>query len=184
MIAFFKGHINRMLCQKYANYETFMRFVRTWEYRVLALIVLVSADVEELDQICYWVSGVGLSRSFNSLILMLLQKLWMMHIPELSHIGDLPGKEGRVCIITGPTSGIGKETAREMFRRGYHGTNHHGFLAHICITCILRGQIILLYQSMNISLSTAKQYIIYWKKMVHFIYVSAGLVQLSLRVEI
>lgn len=86
----------------------------------------------------------------------MLQKLWMIRIPELSHIGDFPDKDGRVCIITGPTSGIGKETAREMFRRGYHGTNHHDFRAHFRINCILRRQIISLYQSKNISLSTAK----------------------------
>lgn len=59
----------------------------------------------------------------------LLQKLWMLRLPPLERIG-LPrcgdslasggGSSGRrVCIVTGPTSGIGKEIATEMHRRGY-----------------------------------------------------------------
>ncbi len=53
----------------------------------------------------------------------LLQKLWMLRLPPLERIG-LPRGGGslasrRVCIVTGPTSGIGKEIATEMHRRGY-----------------------------------------------------------------
>jgi len=53
----------------------------------------------------------------------LLQKLWMLRLPPLERIG-LPSGGGtsasrRVCIVTGPTSGIGKEIASEMHRRGY-----------------------------------------------------------------
>jgi retinol dehydrogenase-12 len=55
----------------------------------------------------------------------LLQKLWMFRLPALQQIG-LDGsysdsdKCTKVCIITGPTSGIGKESAKEMWRRGWH----------------------------------------------------------------
>ena len=70
-----------------------------------------------------------------------LQKLWMIRIPDLSHIGDFPDRDGWVCIITGPTSGIGKETAREMFQRGYHGKNHwHGCPAYCLRQLYYRSQ--------------------------------------------
>ncbi len=57
----------------------------------------------------------------------LLQKLWMLRLPPLERIGLSPGGDPlasplagrRVCIVTGPTSGIGKEIATEMHRRGY-----------------------------------------------------------------
>ena len=55
----------------------------------------------------------------------LLQKFWMFRLPALQQIGldenysdsDICDK---VCIITGPTSGIGTESAKEMWRRGWH----------------------------------------------------------------
>ncbi|KAG7674068.1 putative Dehydrogenase/reductase SDR family member FEY [Nannochloris sp. 'desiccata'] len=47
-----------------------------------------------------------------------LQKLWMMNLPSLDLIGG--PVEGLVCVVTGPTSGIGKETATELARRGAH----------------------------------------------------------------
>jgi len=67
---------------------------------------------------------------FESVIVaieVLLQKLWMLRLPPLERIGLSRGQEptassagGRqVCIVTGPTSGIGKEIASEMYRRGY-----------------------------------------------------------------
>jgi hypothetical protein len=43
----------------------------------------------------------------------------MMNLPSLDLIGG--PVEGLVCIVTGPTSGIGKETATELARRGAHG---------------------------------------------------------------
>lgn len=56
----------------------------------------------------------------------LTQKLWMLSLPPLERIGmsdggadGRPASDGRVCIVTGPTSGIGKEIASEMYRRGY-----------------------------------------------------------------
>jgi hypothetical protein len=42
-----------------------------------------------------------------------------MNLPSLDLIGG--PVEGLVCIVTGPTSGIGKETATELARRGAHG---------------------------------------------------------------
>lgn len=47
------------------------------------------------------------------------QKLWMRGLPELSLVGG--PAEGRVVVITGPTSGIGKETAAALAARGAHG---------------------------------------------------------------
>ena len=47
------------------------------------------------------------------------QKLWMRGLPELSLIGG--PAEGRVVVVTGPTSGIGKETAAALAARGAHG---------------------------------------------------------------
>jgi retinol dehydrogenase-12 len=62
------------------------------------------------------------------------QKIWMLRLPPLERIGlERVGLEHdqdvapstpstpnrRVCIVTGPTSGIGKEIATEMHRRGY-----------------------------------------------------------------
>ncbi len=48
----------------------------------------------------------------------------MLRLPPLREIGDVTDVSigGKlVCVITGPTSGIGTETAKEMFRRGYYG---------------------------------------------------------------
>ncbi|KAL4419280.1 hypothetical protein ABPG77_008330 [Micractinium sp. CCAP 211/92] len=45
-----------------------------------------------------------------------LQKLWMRGLPSLSLIGG--PAEGLVVVVTGPTSGIGKETAAELAARG------------------------------------------------------------------
>lgn len=56
----------------------------------------------------------------------LLQKIWMLGLAPLEEIGnDLSSSEddrkrSKVCIVTGPTSGIGKETAKELHRRGWH----------------------------------------------------------------
>lgn len=54
----------------------------------------------------------------------LFQKIWMMGLPSLEHVGEAENSdeisEDRYCIVTGPTSGIGKETAKEMYRRGWH----------------------------------------------------------------
>ncbi|KAL4856494.1 Retinol dehydrogenase 12 [Chlorella vulgaris] len=47
-----------------------------------------------------------------------LQKLWMRGLPPLSLIGG--PAEGQVVIVTGPTSGIGKETAAALAARGAH----------------------------------------------------------------
>jgi retinol dehydrogenase-12 len=54
----------------------------------------------------------------------LTQKLRMLSLAPLERIGmeaDSPGAvgSGTVCIVTGPTSGIGREIATEMYRRGY-----------------------------------------------------------------
>lgn len=49
-------------------------------------------------------------------------------IPDLSAIGG--PVEGLVAIVTGPTSGIGKETATELARRGAHG-NYLTFSLHL-----------------------------------------------------
>ena len=43
----------------------------------------------------------------------------MRHLPSLQDIGG--PVEGLVCIVTGPTAGIGKQTAMELARRGAHG---------------------------------------------------------------
>ena len=48
-----------------------------------------------------------------------MQKLWMRNLPPLELIGGPVA--GLVCIVTGPTSGIGLETATELARRGAHG---------------------------------------------------------------
>ena len=61
-----------------------------------------------------------------------MQKIWMLRLPPLERIGMRDGPEGVddpsstsstsnrcVCVVTGPTSGIGKEIASEMYRRGY-----------------------------------------------------------------
>ncbi|PRW61076.1 short-chain dehydrogenase reductase SDR [Chlorella sorokiniana] len=45
-----------------------------------------------------------------------LQKLWMRGLPSLDLIGG--PAEGLTVIVTGPTSGIGRETAAELARRG------------------------------------------------------------------
>lgn len=54
----------------------------------------------------------------------LFQKVCMMGLPSLEHIGQEGNNdeisEDRYCIVTGPTSGIGRETAQEMYRRGWH----------------------------------------------------------------
>ena len=54
----------------------------------------------------------------------LLQKIWMLGLAPLEDIGSLSAKDDqnneKVCIVTGPTSGIGKETAKELHRRGWH----------------------------------------------------------------
>ena len=47
------------------------------------------------------------------------QKLWMRHLPPLELVGGEAAS--RVCIITGPTSGIGWETAFALAQRGAHG---------------------------------------------------------------
>jgi len=46
----------------------------------------------------------------------------MRNLPPIGLIGG--AVESQVCIITGPTSGIGKETAAELARRGAHGMCH------------------------------------------------------------
>lgn len=48
-----------------------------------------------------------------------MQKWSMRQVPSLQEIGG--PVDGLVCIITGPTSGIGKQTAIELARRGAHG---------------------------------------------------------------
>lgn len=48
-----------------------------------------------------------------------LQKLWMRGLPSLSLIGA--PAEGLVVVVTGPTSGIGRETAAELAARGAQG---------------------------------------------------------------
>lgn len=56
----------------------------------------------------------------SELSLYRMQKVWMRHLPELGLVGGPVA--GMVCIVTGPTSGIGTETASELARRGAHGT--------------------------------------------------------------
>lgn len=58
-------------------------------------------------------------------IFMSLQKVWMRHVPPLKEVGG-PAKD-MVCIVTGPTSGIGRETALELARRGAHGEYRNCF---------------------------------------------------------
>lgn len=48
-----------------------------------------------------------------------IQKLWMRKLPALELIGG--PASGHVCIVTGPTSGIGWETAFALAQRGAHG---------------------------------------------------------------
>lgn len=47
-----------------------------------------------------------------------LQKLRMRGLPPLGQIGG--PAEGRVCVVTGPTSGIGRQAAMELAWRGAH----------------------------------------------------------------
>lgn len=48
-----------------------------------------------------------------------LQKLWMRGLPSLSLIGG--PADGLVVVVTGPTSGIGRETAAALAVRGARG---------------------------------------------------------------
>ena len=48
-----------------------------------------------------------------------LQKLWTRKVGPLALTGGMA--EDLVCIVTGPTSGIGKEIAKELARRGAQG---------------------------------------------------------------
>lgn len=45
-----------------------------------------------------------------------VQKFFVLGVPALRHIGG--DVRGLTCIVTGPTSGIGRETALELSRRG------------------------------------------------------------------
>lgn len=65
----------------------------------------------------------------------IMQKLWMMNLPSLDLIGG--PVEGLVCVVTGPTSGIGKETATELARRGAHGMRFCGALIAKCYSIVL-----------------------------------------------
>ena len=47
------------------------------------------------------------------------QKVRLWGLPSLGLIGG--PAQGKVCIVTGPTSGIGKQAATELARRGAHG---------------------------------------------------------------
>ena len=47
------------------------------------------------------------------------QKLWMRGLPSLGLIGG--PAEGQVVVVTGPTSGIGRETAAALAARGARG---------------------------------------------------------------
>lgn len=48
------------------------------------------------------------------------QKLTMGHVPELPDVGA--SAEGLTIIVTGPTGGIGQQSAAELARRGAKGT--------------------------------------------------------------
>lgn len=48
-----------------------------------------------------------------------LQKLWMRKLPPIELVGGPASNQ--VCIVTGPTSGIGWETAFALAQRGAHG---------------------------------------------------------------
>lgn len=52
-------------------------------------------------------------------LILVTQKVWMRGVSPLQSIGS-PAND-LVCIVTGPTSGIGRETAMELARRGAHG---------------------------------------------------------------
>jgi NADP-dependent 3-hydroxy acid dehydrogenase YdfG len=57
----------------------------------------------------------------------------MRHLPQLDGIGG--PADGLICIVTGSTSGIGKEAAGELARRGAHGEKmldlpRHDFTLH------------------------------------------------------
>jgi len=61
----------------------------------------------------------------SCIILIILQKLWMRDLPTLSLIGG-PVPTGQVVVVTGPTSGIGRETAAALAARGAHGEEQFG----------------------------------------------------------
>jgi len=75
----------------------------------------------------------------------------MRNLPEIGLIGG--PTDGMVCIVTGPTSGIGKEAATELARRGAHGKDfphinslHQSLITHqsipkliITLCCLLSG---------------------------------------------
>ena len=51
----------------------------------------------------------------------LFQKLFTWHVPSLRKVGG--SLDGQVAMVTGATSGIGRETALELGRRGATGAN-------------------------------------------------------------
>ena len=65
-----------------------------------------------------------------------LQKLWMWGLPSLTDIGG--PAEGQVVVVTGPTSGIGRETAAALAARGAHGACRAGacVLAEECSSAV------------------------------------------------